>query len=72
MYEYRNYPCNIVSDEQLWCVAGKDCEHGGGGVLEWCTSEEDAKRMLVEMRKAVKQNGEYRFSNLRAYKYKEN
>jgi sugar (pentulose or hexulose) kinase len=45
-YNYRGYPCNVLPDEEMWYVAGMD--GNGGGILEWCTSEQDAKdRMRI-------------------------
>jgi hypothetical protein len=47
-YRFRGLPCSIQPDDKLWCVSG---HHGsGGGVLEWCYDEEDAKSMLKYMR----------------------
>lgn len=49
-YTFRGLPCNIQPDDKLWCVCG-GMKGGGGGVLEWCYDEEDAKDILKEMRK---------------------
>lgn len=42
-YFYRNLPCSVGT----WCVCGQDGT--ASGVLEWCRSEEDAKRRLAIM-----------------------
>lgn len=42
-YTYRNLPCTVGT----WCVCGQDGT--ASGVLEWCRSEEDAKRRLSIM-----------------------
>lgn len=47
-YRYRGLPCSITPDEQLWYVGGQD-KRGGGGVLEWCYDEADAKAVLADM-----------------------
>jgi hypothetical protein len=48
-YQFRGLPSSIKPDHELWCVSG---HHGiGGGVLEWCFDEEDAKYMLAYMRR---------------------
>ena len=62
-YKFRNQPSNCVSDDQLWAVSG----HYGtqSGVLEWCTSQEDAERMLRHMSTFPK------FKGLRAHKWQE-
>ena len=56
-YKYRGLPCNVRPDADMWYVAGMD--GNGGGILEWCTDEEDAKERLRIM-KAFPQ-----FKNLR-------
>lgn len=63
-YVFRNLPCNIQPDEALWCVRGRlndptEPLHGGG-VLEWCYNEGDAKERLAMMER------DPRFSNLQA------
>jgi hypothetical protein len=48
-YRFRNLPCSCVPDDELWAVSGyykNQC-----GVLEWCTSKEDAHGMMAFMRK---------------------
>ena len=55
-YIYRGYPINV--SEEGWHVGGDDRRDGGGGVLEWCESEEDAKDRLTKMKK------HFRFQNL--------
>jgi hypothetical protein len=59
-YRYRNLPCTIGTDENLWCVSGQDV-HGGCGVLEWCYDEKDANAVLAEMNRFPE-----RFSGLTA------
>lgn len=49
MYKYRNYPCNITSDDLLWCISGINGLTGASGVLEWCYSQEDAEQLLTVM-----------------------
>ena len=53
-YTYRNLPCTAGS----WYVAGRDRVNGGSGILEWCTTEEDANRVAAAMHR------DYRFVNL--------
>jgi hypothetical protein len=48
-YQYRSLPCNVVPDDQLWCVEGFDLVEPGGGVLEWCRSESDAQERIALM-----------------------
>lgn len=66
-YKYRNLPCNITSDEKLWCVVGAfhDPVSGeeGGGVLEWCYNRQDAETRLAMMQR------DPRFSHLEATKW---
>lgn len=45
-YRYRNLPKHAGD----WCVEGKDDLIGRDGVLEWCTSEADARAMFTTMR----------------------
>lgn len=45
-YRYRGHPKHAGD----WCIEGKDDLVGREGVLEWCTSEEDACRMFTTMR----------------------
>lgn len=50
--EIRNLPCNIVPNDRLWCLCGETWgEDGrtGGGVLEWCYNEEDARNELTRL-----------------------
>jgi hypothetical protein len=48
-YRYRGLPCTAGR----WAVAGKhldeDGDHVGGGVLEWCTSQDDARERMFLM-----------------------
>lgn len=46
MYTYRGVPHSAGK----WYVAGIDTLLGGGGVLEWCVSEEDARELMQRMR----------------------
>lgn len=48
----RGLPCNVVPNP--WYVAGGYADGSGGGILEWCTDESDARAMLCEMRRAGK------------------
>ena len=50
-YKYRSFPYNCVEPQTLWSVCGIDLIVGDGGVLEWCTSMEDANERLEEMMK---------------------
>lgn len=45
-YVYRGLP---IPHDNCWYIGGTD--GNGGGVLEWCTSEEDAQQMLERMKK---------------------
>lgn len=47
-YSFRSFPCNYISEGQLWAVSGQ--YKGQSGVLEWCLGETDAMRMLNYMR----------------------
>ncbi len=60
LYVYRNLPCSIAPDDQLWAVSGQDVQ-GSGGVLEWCFDQVDAEQMLDEMKRFPE-----RFKNLSA------
>ena len=53
MYKLRNLPCNITTEDKLWCISGVRDLEGDlyGGVLEWCYDEQDVKNLLVEMEK---------------------
>lgn len=44
-YKYRGLPCTAGR----WYVSGTDRVTGGGGVLEWCTSENDANTVMARM-----------------------
>jgi len=51
-YHFRNLPCSVVQDEDLWYVAGhlyKNNEITMSGILEWCTSKEDADAVWRRM-----------------------
>lgn len=55
-YRYRGLPSSCADDANLWAIsghhkpgAGTDFMEGGSGVLEWCFSEEDARRRLKIM-----------------------
>lgn len=67
-YKPRGLPCNITSDENLWCVCGSftDETGGGGGVLEWCYDEDDANQRMLLMQR------DPRYSNLSASRYENN
>lgn len=49
-YSYRDLAPEDYSDEELWSVVGKDSVTGEVGVLEWCSSEYDAKERLAIMK----------------------
>lgn len=55
-YQYRNLPIT----EATHFVAGHDLLLGANGILEWCTSEEDAENILAKMMAVTN-----RFSHLR-------
>ncbi len=50
-YTYRGFRANCA--DPAWYVAGTDSngEYSGSGILEWCTSEEDAIDRLYIMQK---------------------
>ena len=62
-YEMRGLPCNINTDDKLWCVVGEYSNGSGGGVLEWCYDEQDARYVLGLML------NDKRYRNLKAVKY---
>lgn len=62
-YTYRNFPCSIVSDKELWCVSGSDVR-GGSGVLEWCCDQADAQEVLSAMQRFPE-----RFTGLKAKRW---
>lgn len=47
LYYYRNLDCH----NRTWHVSGDDTRPGGGGVLEWCNDEADAKERMSIMSK---------------------
>lgn len=49
-YKPRNYPCTCVPDSELWCLVAWLRDGTGGGVVDWCTDELDARRRLVLIR----------------------
>lgn len=55
-YKFRNLPCNIVDNADLWCVSGS-FQGMGAGVLEWCYDSRDALAILREMRKDRRASG---------------
>jgi len=61
-YIFRNLPCNILPEDELWCVTG--FFSNGGGVLEWCYNENDANERFQLM------SFDKRFSELKAQPYK--
>lgn len=61
-YTFRSLPCNIVPENEVWCVTG--FHEGGGGVLEWCYNEDDANERLKLM------SFDKRFNELKAQPYK--
>lgn len=67
-YKYRGLACDILPEEDLWCVSGMVTDeqgYVGGGILEWCFNEGDAAFLANEMKKDAK------FAQLRVHKYKE-
>lgn len=50
LYRYRNLPCSIADDDQLWAISGVDAR-GGSGVLEWCYDEGDARALFNQMKR---------------------
>lgn len=64
-YRFRNYSCDIVSENALWYVSGTYQGDSGktSGILEWCKSEIDAHSQIKQMRK------NNRFDNLEVGKY---
>lgn len=56
-YQMRGCPCTIVSKDELWSVAGKDVFHGGGGILEWAASKEDAENLKKRMEMSCRFSG---------------
>lgn len=49
----RSLPINIVPESDLWMVCGTFTNETGtgGGVLEWCYDEEDAKSEFERLSK---------------------
>jgi len=66
-YKFRGLPCNITTDDKLWCIVGRFVnERGcGGGALEWCYDEQDASAVLAQMVQ------DSQFRNLQAITYKQ-
>ena len=50
LYQYRDLPCSILPDKELWTVAGSDNLMEAYGVLEWCYSKEDAMELISKMK----------------------
>jgi hypothetical protein len=50
-YQVRGLPCNIRPDHELWSIVGWYRDGTGGGILEWCYDELDARRLLQEIRR---------------------
>lgn len=46
-YTFRNLPCQVDGMRLNWCVIGGF--ETGGGVLEWCYTEEDAQTIMSRM-----------------------
>ena len=61
-YTFRSLPCNILPEDEIWCVTG--FFNNGGGVLEWCYNEDDANERL----KLISFDKTY--TELKAQKYK--
>ena len=58
IYEYRGLPCT----DAPYSVSGQDVISGGSGVLEWCTSLDDAKHRFRLMSQY-----DYQFDGLKIY-----
>ena len=51
-YKFRNLPCSVVPDEELWYVGGIFLEKNGdymSGIFEWCVNQADARFMYDKM-----------------------
>ena len=48
IYPYRNLPCS--AGDSCYYIVGKDDYTHGGGILEWCRSEEDMKTRYEYMK----------------------
>lgn len=48
-YRFRNLPCSIQPESERWCIVGWYRDGTGGGVLEWCYDELDARRLLRQI-----------------------
>lgn len=70
-YKYRGCPCNIC-DGDPWAVCGRDNdpERGGGGVLEWCYSKDDARYIISLMEKDTGRFSDLNIMKPRNYKRK--
>lgn len=62
IYEYRGLPCV----DNHFSVSGQDLINGGGGILEWCSSLDDAKERFNIMCEY-----DYQFNDLKIYNEKE-
>ena len=50
--QIRSLPCNIVPEDELWALCGEKHDADGsvgGGVLEWCYNEEDARNEMARL-----------------------
>lgn len=45
LWRYVRRPCNITTDDKLWCVSGQTKDGKGGGVIAWCFDSNDAIRV---------------------------
>lgn len=66
MYKFRNFPCNIVPEKELWAVSGTRKDDIGNymtGVLEWCVNEADAEYIRNKMM------GDYHLFDLKIEKF---
>ena len=50
-YGVMRNPCNITSNDKLWCIVGQS-EVYGSGVLAWCYDEVHAKLWYELMKDA--------------------
>jgi hypothetical protein len=68
-YKRRNLPCHIGGEELTWCVAGEELSEDlthvmGAGVIEWCTSREDAEQVLAK----IQQDPRFRALNVERWR----
>jgi len=61
----RNQACNICPDP--WYIAGAQYSNGGwgGGILEWCYTEDDAREELARLK--TDNTGQYKNLSIGLY-----